>query len=98
MKNDILVISGVSFSKCLYFWPACWVFGGFPVNFKHFNERMQKESPRGSGKDHFGHSSKYNLEVTKNDENDDFSNLNFRSRFEAGELQGSSKSIPGIKE
>ena len=97
MKNDILKISEVSFSKCSYFWPACWGFGGFPGNFKHFNMRMQKESPRGSGNDHFRHSSKLNLKVTKNDENDDFSDFHFESISEAGEPQGSSKSIPGIK-
>ena len=97
MKNDILKISGVSFSKFSYFWPACWNFGIFPGNFKHFNEHMQKESPRGSGNDQFGYSSKLNLEVTKNDENDDFSDFNFESRFEAGEPRGSSRGIPGIK-
>ena len=97
MKNDILKISGVNFSKCSYFWPAFWAFGGFPGNFEHFNERMQKESPRGCGKDYFGHSSKPNLENTKNDENDDFSDFKFGSRFEAGVPQGSSKSIPSIK-
>ena len=82
MKNDILKISGVSFSKCSYFWPAVWAFGGFRGNFKHFNERMQKESPGGCGKDHFGYSPKPNLENTKNDENDDFSDFNFESVFE----------------
>ena len=87
MKNDILKISGVNFSKCVYFGPACRGFGGFRGNFKHFNEHMQKESPRGCGKDHFGHSSKPNLENTKNDENDDFSDFKFGSRFEAGEPQ-----------
>ena len=97
MKNDILKISGVSFSKCFYFWPACWGFGGFPGNFKHFSERMQKESPRGCRKDHFRHGSKANLETTKNDENDDFSDFHFESISEAGEPQGSSKSNPEIK-
>ena len=97
MKNDILNNSGVNFSKFSYFWPAVWAFGGFPGNFEHFNEHMQKESPRGCGKDHFGHSSKPNLENTKNDENDDFSNFNFEPRFEAGEPQGSPKGIPRIK-
>ena len=97
MKNDILKISGVNFSKCSYFWPACWGFGGFPGNFRHFNERMQKESPRGCRKDHFRHGSKANLETTKNDENDDFSDFHFESISEAGEPQGSSKSNPEIK-
>ena len=63
MKNDILKILGVSFSKCLYFWPACWGSGGFPVNFKHFNEHMQKESRRGSRNDHFSYRTKRNIEV-----------------------------------
>ena len=68
MKNDTLKISGVNFSKCSYFWPAVWAFGGFPGNFKHFNERMQKESPRGSRKDDFRYAPKPNLEDHKNDE------------------------------
>ena len=38
-----------------------------------------------------------NRENIKNDENDDFSDFDFESRFEAGEPQGSSESIPGIK-
>ena len=97
MKNDILKISGVNFSKCSYFWPACWAFGGFPKNFTHFNEHMQKESPRGSGNDHFGYRPKPNIETPKNDENDDFSDFEFESRFGAGEPQGSSRSIAGIK-
>ena len=97
MKNDILKISGVNFPMCSYFWLAAWAFGGFPGNFKHFNERMQKESPGGCGKDHFGLRAKPNLENTKNDENDDFSDFNIGSRFEAREPQGSSKSIPSIK-
>ena len=63
----------------------------------HFNERMQKESPRGRGNDHFGYSPKPNLEDTENDENDDFSDFDFEFRFEAGEPQGSSESIPSIK-
>ena len=88
MKNDILKISGVNFSKCSYFWPAVWAFGGFRGNFKHFNERMQKESLRGCGKDHFGYGPKPNLETTKNDENGDFSNFNFESRFEPGGAPG----------
>ena len=96
MKNDILKISGVSFSKFSYFWPACWNFGIFPGNFKHFNEHMQKESPRGSGNDHFGYGSKPNIETPKNNENDDFSDFPFESIFEAGVPQGSSQSIPGI--
>ena len=96
MKND-LNNSGINFSKCSYFWPAVWASGGFPGNFKHFNERMQKESPRGCGKDHFGYSPKPNLENTKNDENDDFSDFHFESISEVGEPQGSSKSIPRIK-
>ena len=96
MKNDILKTSGVSFPMCLYFWPACWAFGSFHGNFKHFYEHMQKESPRGRGKDHFGYSSKPNIETPKNDENDDFSDFPFESIFEAGVPQGSSKSVPGI--
>ena len=97
MKNDILKISGVNFAKCLYFWPACWGFGGFRGNFKHFDAHMHKESPRGSGNDHFGYRTKVNLETTKNDENDDFSSFDFEFIFEAGVPQGSSKSIPGNK-
>ena len=54
---------------------------------------MQKFSPRGSGNDQFGHSPKLNLEVTKNDENDEFSNFGFGISFEAGELQESSQGI-----
>ena len=69
----------------------------FPGNFKHFNERMQKESPRERGNHGFTHSPNSNIEVTKNDENDDFSDFKFESRFEAGELPGSFRSIPGIK-
>ena len=65
----------------------------FPGTFKYFNERMQKFSPRGSGNDQFGHSPKLNLEVTKNDENDDFSDFIFESIFEAGVPQGSPQSI-----
>ena len=88
MKNDILNNSGVNFSKCPYFRPAVWAFGGFRGNFKYFNERMQKESLRGCGKDYSGYSSKPNLETTKNDENDDFSNFIFESRFEPGGASG----------
>ena len=69
----------------------------FPGNFKYFNERMQKFNPRGSGNDQFGHSPKLNLEVTKNDENDEFSNFRFGTGFEAGELQGSSQGITKLK-
>ena len=65
MKNDILKISGVSFSKFSYFWAAVWAFGGFRGNFEHFHEHMPKESPRGCIEDHFGYSSKSNIEVTK---------------------------------
>ena len=97
MKNEILKISGGFFSKCLYFWLACWGSGGFPVNFKHFNEHMQKENPRGSRNDQFGHSSKLNLEVTKNDENDEFSNFKFGTGFEAGELQRSSQGLNKLR-
>ena len=97
MKNDILKISGVSFSKFSYFWPACWNFGIFPGNFKHFNEHMQKESPRGCIEDHFVYSQNSNIETTKNDENDDFSDFDFESISEAREHQGSSKSNPEIK-
>ena len=97
MKNDILKISGVSFSKFSYFWPAVWAFGGFPGNFDLIDEHMQKESPRGCIEDHFVYSQNSNIETTKNDENDDFSDFDLESIFEAGEPQGSSKSIPGIK-
>ena len=89
MKNDILKISGVSFSNFSYMWPAGWGFGGFRGNFEHFNERMQKLSPRGGRKDHFRHSSQPNLETTKNDENDNFSDSKFESIFEAGVPQES---------
>ena len=93
MKNDILKISGVNFSKCSYFWPAVWAFEGFRGNFKHFNERMQKKSPRGSGSDHFRHSSKLNLEATKNDEDDDFSDFYFESTFKARGPRGLPKAF-----
>ena len=97
MKNYILKISGVSFSKCLHFWPACWGFGGFPGNFKHFNEHMQKESPRGNRNDHFGYGAKLNIEITTMMKMMVFSDYNFEAIFEAGVPQGSSKSIPGIR-
>ena len=58
---------------------------------------MQKESPRGCIEDHFGYRPKPNIENRKNDENDDFSDFEFESIFEAGDPRGSSKSIPGIK-
>ena len=96
MKNDILKISGVSFSSFSYSWLAVWARTGFRGNFKHFNERMQKESLRGRGNDQFGHSSKLNLVVRKNDKNDEFFDFKFESRFEAGVLQGSPQSIPNI--
>ena len=96
MKNDILKISGVNFSKFSYFWPAVWGFGGFRGHFKHFDEHMQKESPRGGGNDQFGSSSKLNLEVTKNEKNDEFLDFKFESRFEAGVPQGSPQSIFNI--
>ena len=96
MKNDILKISGVSFSGFSYFWLAVWARTGFRGNFKHFNERMQKLSPRGSGNDQFGHSPKLNLEATKNDENDDFSDFHFESIFEAGGSRGLRHSISSI--
>ena len=54
------------------------------------------ESPRGSGNDEIGQSPNSNLVNTKNYENDDFSDFNFESIFEAGEPQGHSISIPGI--
>ena len=97
MKNDILKISGVSFSKFSYFWPACWNFGSFPGNLKHFNEHMQKQSPRGCGNDAFGYGPKSNLEITKNDENYDVLDFIFESIFEAGVPQRSLQSIPGIR-
>ena len=58
---------------------------------------MQKEGPRGCRNDPFGYGPKSNLETTKNDENDDFSDFHFESISEAGEPQGSSKSNPEIK-
>ena len=97
MKNDILKISGVNFSKFSYFRPALWASGGFRGNFKQFDEHMQKESPRGCIEDHFGYRPKPNIETTKNDENDDFWDFDSESIFNAGEPQASSKSIPGIK-
>ena len=81
----------------LYFWASSWEFGGFPANFEHFNDHMQKESPRGSGNDQFGHSPKFNLEVTKNVENDEFSSFRFGTGFEAGKLQGSSQGITKLR-
>ena len=97
MKNDILVISGVNFSKFAYFWAPVGVRTGFRIKFEYFNERMQKESPRESRNHRFAHSPNFNLEVKKNDENDDFSDFKFESRFEAGELPGSFRGTPGIK-
>ena len=97
MKNDILKISGGNFSKFAYFWAPVGARTGFREQFEHFNERMQKESPRGGGNDGFRHSRNSNLEVTKNDENDDFSDFDFESKFEAGEPRESSRGIPGIK-
>ena len=97
MKNDILVILAVNFSKFAYFWAPLGARTGFREQFEYFNERMQKESSRGSRNDGFAHGPNLNLEVTKNDENDDFSDFNFESRFEAGEPQGSSRGIPRIK-
>ena len=97
MKNDILVILGVNFSKFAYFWAPLGAWTGFRGQFEYFNERMQKESPRGSRNDRFAHSPNFNLEVEKNDENDDFSDFKFESRFEAGEPPGSFWGIPGIK-
>ena len=69
----------------------------FPGNFKYFNERMQKFSPRGSGNDQFGYSPKLNLEVRKNNENDEFSNFKLGTGFEAGELQRSSQGINKLR-
>ena len=69
----------------------------FPGNFKYFNERMKKFSPRGSGSDQFGYSPKLNLEVTKNDKNDEFLDFKFESRFEAGVPQGSPWGITKLK-
>ena len=68
MKNDILKISGVDFSKssCVLSLPAAS--DNFPRIFEYFNERMQKESPRGSRKDDFRYAPKPNLEDHKNDE------------------------------
>ena len=80
----------------LIFKAICWGFGEFCRNFEHLIEHMQKESPRESGNDQFGHSPKLNLEVTKNDENDDFSDFNFESIFEAGGPQGPPQSISSI--
>ena len=97
MKNDILKISGVDFSKSSCLWSVPAAFDNFPRIFEYFNERMQKESPRGSRNDRFAHGPNFNLEVKKNDENDDFSDFKFESRFEAGELPGSFRGIPGIK-
>ena len=97
MKNDILKILGVEFSKFAYFWAPFGARTGFRIKFEYFNERMQKESPRGSRNDGFAWSSNSNLEVTKNDENDDFSDFNFESGFEAGEPREPSRGIPAIK-
>ena len=49
MKNDILKISGVDFSKCSCLWSVPVAFVGFPGNFKYFKGRMQKESPGEAG-------------------------------------------------
>ena len=68
MKNDILKISGVSFSKCSRLWSVPAASDNFPRFFEYFDERMQKESPWGSRKCDFGYSSKPNLEDHKNDE------------------------------
>ena len=97
MKNDILVISGVNFSKFAYFWASAEAWIGFPENFEHFNDHMQKESPGGSGNDAFAHGPNSNLDATKNDKYDVFSDFNFESRFEARVPQGSPRDIPRIK-
>ena len=68
MKNDILKISGVSFSKSSYLWLAPVAFDNFPRIFEYFKERMQQESPRGNRKDDFRSGPKPNLEDHKNDE------------------------------
>ena len=97
MKNDILKISGVTFSKFAYFWLACWVFGNFPGNFKHFNERMQKKSPRGSGKDNFSYRSNYNLEVTKMMKMMIFQIFNLSLDYRLGSLRDHQKAFLGSK-
>ena len=97
MKNDILKISGVSFSECSCLWSVPAASDNFPGIFEYFKGRMQKESPRGCIEDHVGYRPKPNIENRKNDENDDFSDFDFEPICEAGEPRGSSKSIPGIK-
>ena len=87
MKNDILKISGVSFSSFSYFWLTVWARTGFRGNFKHFNERMQKESLRGRGNDQFGHSSKLNLEVSKMMKMIIFRILPLKSNMKPGSLR-----------
>ena len=49
-----------------------------------------------SGNDHFGYGSKPNIETPKNDVNDDFSDFDFESIFEARVPQRSSERTPGI--
>ena len=97
MKNHVLKISGVSFSKCLYFWPACWGSGGFPVNFKHSNAHMQKESPRGSRNDHFGYRTKLNIEITKMMKMINLQIITLRLYLRLGCLRDHQKAFPGLE-
>ena len=97
MKNDILKISGVNFSKFSYFWPAVWAFGGFPGNFKHFHEHMQKESRRGSRKDQFSYRTKLNIEVTKMMKMINFQILSLRLDLRLGCLRDHQNTFPGVK-
>ena len=61
----------------------------FPGNFDQKEKRMQKERSRRWRKSQFRHRPKLIMRGTKNDENDNFSDLEFETRSEAGEPRGS---------
>ena len=97
MKNDILKISGVNFSKFSYFRPAVWAFGGFPGNFEHFDEHMQKESPRGCIEDHFGYRPKPNIGKKKMIKVMIFQIVTLSPYSRLGSLGDHQKALPGSK-
>ena len=58
---------------------------------------MQKRSPRGCIEDHFVYSQNSNMETTKNDVDDDISDFDFESIFEAGGSRDHQKAFLGSK-
>ena len=96
MKNDILKISGVGFSKSSCLWSAPAAFDNFRRIFEYFNERMQKESSRGSGKDHFSYGSRYNLDVTKIMKIVYIQSLALSLDLGLGSLRDHQEAIPGL--